>query len=348
MTAHLDAAAARRMRVVSSGLLDPAPTATDAVRRLGAVQAQDVVAPLVAVALRTAGADRAAVDAAFAAGALVRSWVFRGTLHIVAADDLAIMVTVGGARSVQGGRAVRAALGLTDAQLAAARDALLPALGGEGLRRPDALAAIAAAGVDVSGARGYHLLILLAAAGDVHVGARIDGQYRIHAASVAPIDRDEALGDVAVRYLRGHGPATAADLAWWCGITLTEARSALALAGDRVESVDVDGVAHWIEAGSVPAPATLQRAADSVLAVPGFDESYLGYADRGLAIDRADQPRLAPTSNGRFLPVIVADGRIVATWRPQDDPMVEFFRDAPPGAVAAAQRAASRTAALFG
>src|SRR5438876_899798 len=36
-------------------------------------------------------------------------------------------------------------------------------------------------------------------------------------------DRDRALAELARRYLRGHGPATPADLALWAGLPLRDA-----------------------------------------------------------------------------------------------------------------------------
>ncbi len=41
-----------------------------------------------------------------------------------------------------------------------------------------------------------------------------------------------------MRYLAGHGPAEARDLAKWAGLTLRDARAGLAALGDRLRERD--------------------------------------------------------------------------------------------------------------
>ena len=41
------------------------------------------------------------------------------------------------------------------------------------------------------------------------------------------LERDEALAELALRFFRGHGPATVADLARWAGLGLTDVRRGL-------------------------------------------------------------------------------------------------------------------------
>ena len=68
-----------------------APVATspaDAVRQMGAMQAQDYHAALWAVGLRTQDATRAQVEDAIARGDIVRTWPMRGTLHLLAREDV--------------------------------------------------------------------------------------------------------------------------------------------------------------------------------------------------------------------------------------------------------------------
>ena len=70
----------------------PCGSEVDVVRRLTAVQAQDLPGALTSVALRSTQRSRAAVEAALEAGQVVRSWPMRGTLHLVVAEDLQWML----------------------------------------------------------------------------------------------------------------------------------------------------------------------------------------------------------------------------------------------------------------
>ncbi|TPW65560.1 DNA glycosylase AlkZ-like family protein, partial [Schumannella sp. 10F1B-5-1] len=82
-----------------------------------------------------------------------------------------------------------------------------------------------------------------------------------------------ALGELALRYFTGHGPASVPDLAWWSGLPLTPVRAAVARVRDRLDALEVDGVEYLMRPG-------LEPLADRVHALPGFDEYLLGYADR--------------------------------------------------------------------
>ena len=292
-------------------------------RRLLAVQAQDVVAPLQAIAARVEETPgRAQVEAAFADGRLVRTWSMRGTLHVVAAEDVGWLLALTGDRTLAAARTVREREGVTAALLGRAA-AVVDAMPADGLRRPDLLAAFAAAGVDPSGSRGYHVILALAASGMLHVRARNGTQYRLHrSAGVLPVspplDPDEALAELATRYLAGHGPASAADLAKWAGLPVTAARRGIAAAGDALEAAALlDGMPAWRTTGAREAAAV-----GSVLALPAFDELVVGYASRSPALRDLALSALAPTSNGRFLPFVAVDGRVVATWRADASPRV--------------------------
>lgn len=56
---------------------------------------------------------------------------------------------------------------------------------------------------------------------------------------------EEALAQLATRYIRSHGPATAHDVAWWTGLTLTEAREAISYAEGLRQQVAVGESAYW-------------------------------------------------------------------------------------------------------
>ena len=309
------------LRLVAQRLAGP-PEATpaDAVRRLTAVQAQDLPGALLSVALRTASRSRAEVTAALDGGAVVRSWPMRGTLHLVAADDLPWLLELLAPRMVAGAARRRAQLGLTDGDVDRAREAATGALcGGRRLRRTDLLAELADAGVDVSGQRGYHLLGLLCQTGTLCLGP-LEGRQQLvvlldeWVGPVRRLPREAALGELALRFFRGHGPATVEDLARWAGLTRGDARAGLAGVRAQLASLDVDGREHLVDPATVDRLGACRDPAAGPHLLPGFDEFVLGYADRSAVLDPRFAGRIVPGGNGMFRATVVLGGRVVGTW----------------------------------
>jgi hypothetical protein len=310
------------LRLVAQRLAGPRwVTPAEAVRRLAAIQAQDLPGALTSVALRTAGGTRAGVQAALDTGAVVRSWPLRGTLHLVAAEDLPWLLDLLGARALAGAAGRRAALGLSDDDVERARELAGAALtGGGGLPRAELLAAIAV-GVQVTGQRGYHLLWYLAQTGTLCLGPTGPGGEQLFVLLPewvrAPrrLDPEEALGELALRYFRGHGPATDRDLARWAGLRMTEVRAGLALARPRLAALDVGGTEHWMAPETPDLLAACREDAERVLVLPGFDELVLGYADRTCTVPAELADRIVPGGNGVFRATVVHRGEVVAVWR---------------------------------
>lgn len=294
----------------------------DAVRWMLAVQAQELTGAKWSLGLRTDGGTEAAVDAALDAGEVVRSWPLRGTLHLVAAEDIVWLLSITGSRQIDGAASRRRALEITDSDIGRAEEAVRDALAGRRtLPRDELLARIRAAGVATDGQRGYHLLGHLAHAGKVVMGPA-NGRRQAFAlledwVVVPPaLDRDEALGTLALRYLRSHGPASDADLARWAGIPLGEARRGRAICGAALATIQLAGTTYHVD------PETLDREADAVSAsatramlLPGFDEYLLGYGDRSAVLAPEQADRIVPGGNGMFRPTIVLGGQVVGTWR---------------------------------
>jgi hypothetical protein len=286
------------------------------------VQAQDLPGAKWSLGLRTTGGTEAAVDAALDAGAVVRSWPLRGTLHLVAAEDVSWLLALTGSRRIRGAASRRKALGITDSDLGRAEEAARAALAGRrDLSRDELLARFRAAGVATDGQRGYHLIWHLAHVGTLVMGAA-DGRGQAFAlledwVTIRPaLDRDEALGELALRYLRSHGPASDADLARWAGIPLDEARRGRAICGAALATIDLGGGTYHLDPETLDrATAVAPRPGTPALLLPGFDEYLLGYGDRSavLAPEHADQ--IVPGGNGLFRPTIVVDGQVVGTWR---------------------------------
>lgn len=281
-----------------------------------ALQSQDLPGARWSIGLRTAGCTDADVQGALASGELVRSWPLRGTLHIAAPEDLGWMLDIAVHRQATTAAKRRKDLEITDEQLAAAGDTAVALMaGGTAVRRDALLAAWEDRGIPTAGQRGYHLLWNLAHAKLIVFGppdakqptfALFDEWVTAH----RRLAGEEALAELAGRYMRSHGPATERDLAWWAGITLGDARRGLA-AAEGLERRSFEGADHYLAEG-------LEPAASGAHALPGFDEYLLGYSDRSGALPPEFAQRIVPGNNGMFLPTAIVGGQVVGTWKRRD------------------------------
>jgi hypothetical protein len=270
-----------------------------------------------AVGLRS-GSSLEDVRQAYRSGRIVRSWPLRGTIHVTPAEDAGWLGEVTSARTL--GAAAerrRARIGLRPRDIELVREAVVQILRGcRALRREALLAEVATRGVRLENHWKYHLIWFLTQTGTLLFGPVEDGRHLLVLASEwvrAPrrLGREEALTELAARYVASHGPAKADDLAWWAGLGKRQAAEALTLAGDKVVSVNCDdGAEYWID------PAAAEGTArPGVVLLPAFDEHLLGYRDRALSLDPAHASAVCPGGNGVFKPVVVADGLCVGTWR---------------------------------
>jgi hypothetical protein len=298
----------RNQRLVGAVFARP----DEVVAWFGAVQAQDYRGALWGIAQRTRGATEAEVERALVDRTIVRTWPMRGTLHFVAPDDVRWMLRLLAPRVIARSAARHRELKLDAATFERSQRILIGALEGDrALTRDEAYAALARGKVSPEGQRGIHILGKLAMDGVLCYGApRGKQQTFVLLDDWIPTSRvlegDEALGELARRYVTSHGPVTAADLAWWTGLTLTETRRGLEVAQPDLVERTWDGHAYWDAPGSMRA-----RAGSTIRLLPSYDEYTVAYRDRSAILD----PALAEeTRNGIFSPVIVHDGQIAGTW----------------------------------
>lgn len=313
-TAPGDGDGPSRVRAVTDGLF--------------ALQGQDWNAVRWALGLRAPGVTEAEVLQAFDSASLVRSWPMRGTIHVLAAEDLGWMQAATGRRVLAGAPKRRAFLGLDDASLARMTDIAVERLsGGRSLSRDELGAAWTKAGIEGPekglGPWRYHVVWWLSQTGVIVAGPVGDGssEPRLVLAeewirSPRRLDGDEALAELAARFARGRGPVTERDLAWWTGLTMCEARTGIAAAADagRLAAVDVAGETYWADPELLAeAPTAPEDAA--LLLLPGFDEHLLGYTDRSAVLEPQHFERIVPGRNGMFRSTIVdASGQVVGVW----------------------------------
>ncbi len=291
----------------------------EVVHALGAVQSQDLAASLWAITARTQREHLGAVQAAAASGSIVRTWLLRGTIHWVDSALVRPILDVIAPRLLAQAAQRLRNLELDESMIERAAVAAEEALSGRQQRtREEMYQYFQDAGVPTSAQRGYHILWRLALQGRICFGPA--GGRRpvfVWLDEWIPRQREarppmEAMEELARRYFSSHGPASLHDFAWWSGLTVKDAKAAVAqlpcLVRDKFAGAD-----YW---SLDPVPDDPGDAPSAFL-LPAFDEYLLGYKNRSMIAETSSLPRLVPRANGIFRPLVVVDGRIVGTWKSQ-------------------------------
>ncbi len=290
----------------------------DVVKWMGALQAQDYMQAVWAIGARTASATLADVEQAIEDGKIIRTWPMRGTIHFVPPQDARWMLNLSASRRLAADGRRMAQLELTPEVFARCQDLFVEALSGRRrLSRPEMMSLLEDKGIRTGGQRGYHILWVIAQRGVICLGPMQGKQQTFvllddWVPDARDLSREEALAELARRYFASHGPATVQDLAWWAGITVTDARVGLEAARPDLTSETIDGKEYWMKEDAPPRGGVDGSA---VYLLPGFDEYLLGYKDRSAVLADADAPKIVPGNNGIFLPMIVVAGQVVGTWK---------------------------------
>jgi hypothetical protein len=287
----------------------------EVVRRLLAVQGQDPRGARLAIRARSTVASAAEVDVALSEErSLLITWLNRGTLHLVASEDYWWLHALTAPTLLTASSRRLSQEGVTPAAAERGVAAIERALAQEGpLDRTQLRERIARAGVHTQGQALVHLLLAASLRGVAVRGPMVGSEHAyVHVADWLGerprVDREHALEELARRYLAGHAPADARDLARWAGLPLRDARAGLgAIAGEL----------HEREDGLVELAARAGESRPSRARLPGprllgaFDPVLLGWCSREPLVGENQQ---LVTINGIFRPFALVNGRAVALW----------------------------------
>jgi Winged helix DNA-binding domain len=253
------------------------------------------------------------VERAINEKAIVATWVNRGTIHLLRPDDLPwlLALTAPTQRTgiVRRFREHGFDLDTADKAIAVVRRALAD----EGpLEREDLRARVTQAGFMAEGRALVHLLFYASYEGLIVRGPVVGRQHRFArtedwlGSQPRSPDRGRALAELARRYLRGFGPATVADLAYWAGLPLRDARAGLDAIARELTQHD-DGLVDLAKRACAPTrvPSKLLPLWDDVL-VGWKDKSWLGDGARRVF------------AGGMIGPAATRAGSVVGTWSRAD------------------------------
>jgi hypothetical protein len=308
-----------RRRIRNSRLAGASFDAPDeAVRWHGAMQAQDYSLAKWSIGQRVPGLADGDVDRALEAGTLVRTHVLRPTWHFVAPDDVRWMLALTGPRVLQHVGPRQRQLELDHRTLTRCEVLIASALqGGNHLTRDAIGGVLAGAGIDASGQRLPHILLHCELQGVICSGG-LAGKRHAYAlldervSKDRPLNGEEALVELARRYLQSHGPATVQDLRWWSSLTIANIKKALHLLGSEVQSEMIDGITFW----SVATSESSSRRGRRGHLLQAFDELLVGYTEsRYFGDPRAAAARAAWTNPSLPNGVVLVNHGVAGHWK---------------------------------
>ena len=331
-------------RVAAQCLSGPgAADVVEATRHLLAVQAQDPLAARLAVRARSQSKAAADVDRALTAErSLVITWVNRGTLHLVAAEDepLLHLLMTPQLRTACERRLEQE--GVTPAAAQRGINAIVKALRSHGaMTRVPIRTTLEGARVPLAGQAMVHILFRATLDGLILRGPMVGREHAFVLAADwlgerPKRDRDRALAELAHRYLVGHGPASDRDLAKWANLPLRDARAGLqAIAQHLVQRPDGLVDLHRKQTAPRPRPRLLGP----------FDPLLLGWSSRELVVDGSGA-RVAV--GGLIKAIALVDGRAAGTWAMRGGRVqLDLWREQPRATMTALAREASAVEAYF-
>lgn len=290
-----DAVRAARMR--SQRLDGRAGDAAELVRHIVGIQAQEPRAAALSIRARTEGLVAEDVRRALEDDrSIVRTWAMRGTIHLVAAEDLRWLHELLAPLALPGEHRALDRLGVPERDRPRAVATIVDALGDGPLTRAELCERLERAGIATDGQKAAHLPRLAALEGHVCFGPMRDGKdtYALVGDWVAPAAKPprDPLRELAARYAAAYGPAGPRDMAAWSGLPLRSI-------GPVFETVTA--------AAEPPDPPVVRM-------LPAFDTYLLGYRTRDLAVP-AEHTRKVWPGGGIVRPAIVRNGLVVGTWR---------------------------------
>jgi len=250
---------------------------------------------------------------------IIRTWTMRGTLHLVAADDLRWLLSLLGPVFIRSSRKRRLDLGLDEETGERGVSVLRELLGERGpLTKAEIAENLSAKGIPMDGQASIHLIGLAALQGLVCYGPDMGRKNTFvlledWLGKKIEIPAENGIDELARRYLTAFAPATVDDFASWSGLGIRECRTAWEKLAQLVEVKLRDSTA-WMLKYQLEELNTSTENKPVVRLLPRYDTYLLGYADRSLIIDPEHVKRIYP-GGGLLHPALLVDGKVAGMWK---------------------------------
>ncbi len=294
------------------------------VKEVCGIQAQDASAATLAVRSRSVGLVVTDVEQARVHDrSIIRTWGPRGTLHLLASDDIGWLLPLLGPVFVAGDRRRREELGLSEDICVRSMRIIRNVLAEQGpLTRAELMEHLATNGIRLEGQARPHLLARAALEGLICLGPDrgteptyvLLNDWIDHDRTGHSLSEDEAYAELTRRYLSAYGPATPGDQAAWSGLPLSKTRSAWQRLESELLEIETAGSTFWMLKTQAARLDELPTPIPIVRLLPRFDIYLLGYQKRDLAVP-SQYAKHINAGGGIVHPAVLVDGRTVGTWK---------------------------------
>jgi len=304
--------AASQLLARPTSVRDPA----DVARLAGPIQAQEPRAAKLAFRARSRALESDDVDRARREErSLLRAWMMRKTVHLIATEDAGWLLPLFADSIVRWSRKRLGDFGLDRSGQDRALAVLHRAVEADGpLTRPELAERLEQAGFDAAQEIKVHLWLLATLDGELCLGPDRGGQTclvstRDWIGELERRPREDSLAELARRYIRAYGPAGERDFARWAGLPLRDCRVGLGRIAAELSEVRVGGEVLLLAGeGRRRAPS-----APVVRLLGAYDNYNLGYQSRDFAVAPEHVEWIVP-GGGIVRPTITVGGRFVGTW----------------------------------
>jgi hypothetical protein len=288
----------------------------DVVQWLVAIQSQEYAGAKWGVAQRTKGLIDAAIDQAFAEGAILRTHMMRPTWHFVTPVDIRWMLKLTAPHVHAANAYYYRKLGLDDSVFAQSNALLTKALqGGKQHTRSELESILQQAGVTKETDDRLRIAYIMmhaeldavicsgALRGKQHTYALLDER----APQAISLGHDEARAELARCYFTSRGPATLKDYMGWSGLSAVDAKAGLDAINSQLAQEVVDGKTYWFPQ-NMP---TEKTASPTAWLLPAYDEYFSSYKDHTAVLEPEYSEQVSQSSGQ----AIILDGKIVGVWK---------------------------------
>jgi hypothetical protein len=325
MTLQITDHHARFLRMSTQRLLhDGTPTSKNGaqvVKEVVGIQAQEQGAAFLSIHARHPALRAGVLEhELLVERSLIRSWFMRGTLHLVATEDVEWLMPLLSPFFIKQNQRRYNELGLDESALTLGLKIIHETLASHApMTRQELAPYLTGKGINTQGQALIYLINRAALEGVLCLGPEIEGKQAYVlwddwvGQELKSIGKD-GLGLLVERYLGSYGPASPPDFSAWSGLPLGMVRETWVRLEDRLIEIEFPGGNGFIL--SEQAPVLDEPYPDwlGVQLLPKFDTFLLGYKQRGLFI-APGHARRVNAGGGILKAVLLVNGSVQGTWK---------------------------------